>query len=50
MKLLDNFSPEVQNWKYYCLRKIMNKSINKKPKEKEQKSYNAMHYRIYNNL
>jgi len=34
----DNISPEVQSWKYYCLRKIMAKSINKKSKEKEQKS------------
>jgi hypothetical protein len=38
-KLDDNFSPEVQSWKYHCLRKIMAKGINKKSKEKELKSY-----------
>jgi hypothetical protein len=34
----DNISPEVLNWKFYYLIKIMAKSINKKSKEKEQKS------------
>jgi hypothetical protein len=39
-KIDDNFAPEVQSWKYYFLRKIMAKGINKKSKEKKQKKLN----------